>query len=310
MSRIRYDVLFFLFWATLVLIGTTLQPLPGFAETEQTKNEEKDSKNMATAVPRVPPGLTAHKPTYFLVTWSSFDEDRLKEEIKYQLSFKQRLYPWGELTNEHERYKLYFGFTLKSFWQVFDTSQSSPFRETNYNPELFIRTREYQTKWGVFSIDGGYEHESNGQNVPASRSWDRLYIRPRLEKGIFSIDYKLWYRFEEDEKIDENDPEGDDNPDIEDYYGYGELNFRIDFGQLNYRHEPLADKIFHFDKSVINVMCRYNLAEGKGAVQIDYFLPLMNSMKLYFQYWDGYGESLIDYNRSFTKFGLGLALTN
>ena len=308
MNNMRNCVLFLSFLMAIVIAGTLLFLCPVLAATEQTSDEEKDQEIPATPFPRLPPGLEPHKPTYFLFTWTSFDEDRHKEELKFQLSFKQRLFPWGELINENKRLKLYFGYTQKSLWQVFDTDRSSPFRETNYNPEVFVRTCEYQTNWGVLCFDVGYEHESNGQNIPASRSWDRLYLKPKLQKGIFSIDYKLWLRFEEDEKEDEFDTQGDDNPDIEDFYGYGELNFRIDCCRGKWRHARMAEKLLHFDKSVINVMLRYNMEESKGAVQADYFLPMMNSIKLHFQFWDGYGESLIDYDRSFTKYGFGVAL--
>lgn len=313
MNIIKDRIIFLLFLGAVLIIGTPLSPQPVFAESEQpepveqTESKENETENMTAADPEISPGLGAHKPTYFLFTWTSFDEDRQKEELKFQISFKQRLYPWRELTGEDTRYKLYFAYTQKSFWQVFDTDHSSPFRETNYNPELFIRTPKYKPDWGVWSIDGGYEHESNGQDVPLSRSWDRLYIKPRLEKGIFFADYKLWYRFEEKKKDDELDTEGDDNPDIKDFYGISELRFGIDFSE----HPGAKNNwLFQIQKSVISIMLRYNFEKEKGAVQADYFLPLSNNFKVYFQYWDGYGESLIDYDQRLTKYGFGLALLN
>ena len=309
MNRLKKSALFLFFWAAFLTIGPSLQPHPVFADNGNAATEEEESKNNSPLNWKITPGLGIHKPTYMLFTWTSFDAGRRKEELKFQISFKQRLFPWGGLSSEEERekYILYFGYTQKSFWQVFDTDHSSPFRETNYNPELFVRTPEFE-KWGVWSIEGGYEHESNGQDIPESRSWDRLYIRPKLKRGIFTADYKLWYRFEEDEKKNEHDTEGDDNPDIEDFYGNGELNFRIDFSKLKGRPGTTGNRFLCFDKSAINVMLRYNYSENRGAVQADYFLPLGNRFKLHFQYWNGYGESLIDYNRSFTKYGLGIVL--
>ena len=307
----NYSRLFSFIFITVVFTFLSFNPCPVSADTDpsQIKNDENVTESAVTKTARIPPGLGAHKPTYAIFTWSSYDEDRKNEEIKYQISFKQRIFPWGYIANENKKYKLYFGFTIKSFWQVFDKSNSSPFRETNYNPEIFLRTPEFQTQWGKWRFDIGGEHESNGQNIPASRSWDRLYVNPRWEKGIFSADYKLWYRIKEDEKSDADDTQGDDNPDIEDYYGHSELNLRVDLNKRTRPKGAMGHKIICFDKSGINVMLRYNFNKGNGAIQVDYWVPLINAMKLYFQYWNGYGESLIDYNISFTKFGGGLALT-
>lgn len=311
----KYRILPALFIIPALFLIHIQRPQTVFAEATQVyadaeaQVDAEVAEDSATRTAKVPPGLGAHKPTYVIFTWTPYDEGREREEIKYQISFKQRVYPWGNLADEHKRFKLYFALTLKSFWQVFDRDNSSPFRETNYNPEIFARTPDFQTSWGTWRCDVGGEHESNGQNLPASRSWDRIYIKPQFDKGIFSADVKLWYRLKEDDKQDASDTQGDDNPDIEDYYGRSELNLRLDFSRRKIRTDTAARKIFYFDQSCVNLMTRYNFQTRQGAMQLDYWVPLINSMNLYFQYWNGYGESLIDYNISFVKYGGGLALT-
>ncbi len=277
--------------------------------TADSLSEEGDLVVDKIRTSKIPSGLGAYKPNYFLFTRSSFDENRKKEEVKYQLSFKQRVYPWGELENEHKRYKMFFGFTLKSFWQIFDRDNSSPFRETNYNPEFFVQSPEFKSKYGIWTLGAGVEHESNGQTLPKSKSWDRIYIKPRVEYGIFTMDYKLWHRFSEEEKIDEWDTEGDDNPDINKYYGQSELCLWLDFWKLKGGQDAIGKRIINFDKSSIIILLRYNGSEANGAAQVDYFVPLINGMSLYLQYWNGYGESLIDYKQSLIKYGIGIALT-
>ena len=55
---------------------------------------------------------------------------------------------------------------------------SSPFRDTNFNPEMFYRFKESPLGSGFFGADVGFEHESNGQPVSRSRSWNLLHISP------------------------------------------------------------------------------------------------------------------------------------
>lgn len=227
----------------------------------------------------------AHKPNYILpLTWTFNDlSDRQGYGIKFQISVKQRLI-------EFSGYTIFFGYTQKSFWQAYDRDNSSPFRETNYNPELFLATPQFRTKWGDIKLFTGYEHESNGEVVPLSRSWNRIYLQGRISYPFFLADYKIWYRLPEKEKENPDDAEGDDNPDIHHYYGYSELTLK-----------------FNINQTQLGIMGRVNAIEQKGAIRIDLSHPVSDeSVYWYMQYWHGYGESLIDYNRILTRFGIGI----
>lgn len=58
-------------------------------------------------------------------------------------------------------------------------------------------------------------------------------------------------------------------------------------------------------------MVRHNLStEQRGALQIDYDFPISDKLKLTAQLFTGYGESLINYNRNVTRFGIGFRLSN
>ena len=91
------------------------------------------------------------------------------------------------------------------------------------NPELFYRLQRRTTGGVTWGGDLGAEHESNGAREPDSRSWNRLYLAPAVGYRGLWAELKLWYRLEEEVKEDPNDPTGDENPDIEDFYGHGEL---------------------------------------------------------------------------------------
>ncbi|ULQ47080.1 phospholipase A [Flagellatimonas centrodinii] len=228
-------------------------------------------------------GLSTHKPMYLLPVAYSPNAPGLDTEVLFQISAKQKLFasPW------------YFGYTQKSFWQVYDEGRSRPFRETNYNPELFYRWTPDPERWHHWGADFGIEHESNGQDVPMSRSWNRLYIAPFQAKGQTLRYLKFWYRIPEERKDSPGDPKGDDNPLIHRFFGYAEANVQrqLDGGGL------------------AHLMLRGNPSTGKGAVLLNFTWPSADGYVFYMvQLFHGYGESLIDYDRSITRIGLGFAL--
>ncbi|MFH0974208.1 MAG: phospholipase A [Spirochaetota bacterium] len=231
-------------------------------------------------------GFSTHRTNYFLpVAVSDCTQNRKDKEVKFQISVKQRVvrfYGWA----------FYLAYTQKSFWQAYDKKNSFPFRENNFNPELFIRTK----MWIGIRADLGIEHESNGQKLPYSRSWNRIYLSPYYENDYFICSLKAWYRLKEKKKKEEMDNDGDDNPDIARYYGYSELNLTAKF--------PSLRNIW------LSGIFRYNPKWNKGSAEINLTMPMItNSMKWMVQYLEGYGESLIDYNIRQRKIGFGVCFT-
>lgn len=229
------------------------------------------------------PGLSFHK-AMFVLPYSRTKGLRGSEapdEAMFQISFKQRLLDTD----------LYFAYSQRSFWQVYDAERSRPFRETDYNPEFFYRYKP-NDRGNVFGFDVGAEHESNGQNIPQSRSWNRLYGAGYWE-GQQTLAYlKLWYRLPEDDDRAPDDPKRDDNPDILDYYGYGELQL-----QRNLRG---------WRRHRISLLARMNPGTGKGAINLNYSAPFGSYAFWNVYVWQGYGESLIDYDREVLRVGVGL----
>ncbi len=213
-------------------------------------------------------------------------------EAKFQVSLKVPLF---ENFSDKDQ-AIHFGFTLQSYWQVYNSDISAPFRETNYQPEIFWSNvlDEENRLWGDEMITIiGMEHQSNGRSNPLSRSWNRIYANLIWEHSGYVFSFKPWYRLPEDEKEDPNQPEGDDNPDIHHYMGY------FEFSGAFKRH----DHEYSF-------MLRNNLeSDNKGALQLDWSFPVWGRLRGYAQYFNGYGESLIDYNQHVERFGVGVLLT-
>lgn len=95
----------------------------------------------------------------------------------------------------------------------------------------------------------------------------------------------------------EPDNAGDDNPDIQNYLGYGDIKLKYLYGE----HE-------------IGSLFRYNFGSGgknRGAIDAHWSYPFLNSANTfwYVKVFSGYGESLIDYDRSVTKALFGFSFS-
>jgi len=250
--------------------------------------------------------ITPHKHSYILpATYTNnfnqqpyeffeqldFAENLESVEAKYQISLKVPL-----LTDSLfvEGDALYFGMTIQAWWQLYSDEISKPFRETNYQPEIFyITPLPWKPNGGNMGFEIGLEHQSNGQAQFLSRSWNRLIANIIYEKGDYFFSFRPWYRIPENEKTDPLQPKGDDNPDIHDYMGHYEIHGAYAFSN----EQKLA------------VMVRKNWKTGKGAIELNLTTPLWGRLTGLIQYFNGYGESLIDYNHSQQKIGIGIALT-
>ena len=142
------------------------------------------------------------------------EDDLDNSEIKFQPSFQTKLA--DNLLGQQA--DLWFSYTQVAYWQLFNGDVSAPFRETNYEPEIYAA---FLTDYQLFGLTGrvvnlGITHQSNGRAEPLSRSWNRIYAEFVFVRDDFSLSFKPWYRIEE--SSDE-----DDNPDIEDYLGNYEI---------------------------------------------------------------------------------------
>jgi phospholipase A1/A2 len=208
------------------------------------------------------------------------DAERQSTEAEFQISFKARL--WA---SEDRRLGVWAAYTQQSQWQVFNEDISRPFRETNYEPELIVSYRPDisfgDVHWRLFNV--GFNHQSNGRADPLSRSWDRLTAEFGLERGDFALLVRPWY------VVDEG---GDDNPDITDYYGYGDLTGVYNRGGHSF-----------------SLMGRGNPGTGKGAARFTWTTPpLLGPLRGYVDVFSGYGESMIDYNWYQNSIGIGVTL--
>lgn len=220
------------------------------------------------------------------------DEPVDNAEAKMQISLKVPINQDDLLVQDDA---IYFAFTLKAFWQVYNHEISAPFRETNYRPELYyLMPITSNLVDADTALAFGFEHESNGRGQGLSRSWNRIFLNYYYARDNYLISFRPWYRIPEDEKDDPLQASGDDNPDIYKYMGYFELMGTWEQNDYEF-----------------SLMIRNNLNKpNKGAVQLDASFPLWGRLRGVIQYFNGYGESLIDYNHRNERLGIGILLTD
>ena len=211
-------------------------------------------------------------------------KELIPQEVVYQISFKVKL--WEDVLGW--KADLWAAYTQISFWQLYDFADSSPFRETDYEPEILFNLR---TDYRILCLKGryinvGFNHQSNGRSEPLSRSWNRVVANAGFDRGPVALILSAWYRIPEKE-------EDDDNLNIEDYMGYGQLTAHWFLG-----------------KHRLGVALRNNLdfRDNRGAVQLEWAFPLFRWVSGYVQYFNGYGENLLDYNASSNRVGVGFVL--
>lgn len=246
--------------------------------------------------------LRAYKPVYLLPAfWTSnvnetpsspnpnntvTDPQRLDStELKFQLSFKTKVVE--DLFDDNG--DIWVGYTQSSRWQSYNAEESRPFRETNYEPEAML---VFRSNYSVFGWRGrlsgiSLNHQSNGRSDPLSRSWNRVIFNFGLDRENWALMLRPWFRIKEDRS-------DDNNPDIEDYMGRGD-----------------ATLVYNRNGHEVSLMARHSLRGGDrshGALQMDYGFPISRLLRGHLQVFDGYGESMIDYNHKATYVGVGVSL--
>ena len=234
--------------------------------------------------------LFPHEPFYFIATTKS-------PNAKFQVSMKYRLFdpdaPLGQRIPAVSGFHL--AYTQTSLWDW--NHPSAPFVDTSYKPEIFYEHKGLlQTGtngWFRLDVQGGFQHESNGQDVPASRSLNFVYLKPTLvfgrERSLqLSLAPRAWfYVFDLS-----------DNPDIAEYRGYADL-----VATLGWSHSlQLAATL------------RIGDTGRHPSFQFDLTYPLNRipwcgiTWYLHAQYFTGYGEAFLNYKDTTEAFRLGFSL--
>jgi phospholipase A1 len=230
-------------------------------------------------VARIPNTFSYYKPVYFIAG---------KPDTKIELSIKMQA-----ITNV----PLYLGYTQLMMWDL--RKPSDPMRDINYAPEMFYRMNldVADSKKSVEWLDFGIlEHESNGRDSWESRSWNRSYLRYFKQFSVGQVklgaSIRGWIPYGFDETSEQ----------LPQYYGVYEAVFSISHflgGYMSF--SDLTFRVHGGGASYLN--------PTKGGQEItlrlkfngQHFLPSIVA-----QYFQGYGENLLDADRRLTAWRVGI----
>lgn len=198
-------------------------------------------------------------------------------DVKFQLSIQQRL---TRSKLPFDSY-LFIQYTQKAMWNVLQNSM--PMRDMNFNPgigfgHLIVHKGNY--------IGKGYlmlEHESNGKDSIQSRSWNKLTLCASfMVNNNWETQLRIWAPI-----ID-----GENNKDILRYNGF----FQVGATYRTENRRMHASLLFTKRSSKMSFNTQ---------AEISFKIKEKENQYLFAQYYNGYGENLLEYNqfRSILRIG-------
>ena len=228
------------------------------------------------------PYFTLFKDNYFTAGTSIGPKpSRTNSDVKFQVSIAQRL---TKSTLPFHTY-LFLAYSQKTFWNVFE--ESMPMRDLNFNPGIGLSKLLIVKDRLIGKATLMVEHESNGRDGLASRSWNRIslsaniYIDPNI-----MIHGKAWIPI----------VYGENNRDLLDYYGLYQTGVVLTTTNRRFGFSVLLTKRKGWNLN-------YNTV-----IELNYRLFKKDNQFLFVQYYNGYGENLIDYNEYHSRLRVGIVI--
>lgn len=238
------------------------------------------------------------EPGYFITGNDRNEEgDTLSnnDQVRFRLAVRYRMGDWDEefrwIPGDWQT-NLYFAFTQDAFWNLYD--ESAPFYDNNFVPESYVYLR--QASW-PFGTSLGMKHQSNGREGDLSRGWNRYYASIAFGdpiKNAFFGTVTAWKRW----------GVAEENPDIKDFMGRGEITVYFAPGAL------WTPTLFYLDR--FGFMLRAPIVGEKlftsfeGTMMLRVQKERLFSPSIVIQYFDGAGPMLREYDRENSVWRIGL----
>jgi phospholipase A1 len=257
----------------------------GFPVRAQIVNTVEKEKLEADSIRRAldnGPYFTLYKDNYFIAgTTIGGKPTATNSDVKFQVSIAQRL---TKSTLPFNTY-LYLFYTQKCMWNVFENSM--PMRDFNFNPGIGLAKHLFVKNRYVGKVTLMIEHESNGRDGIESRSWNKVSLASNIFiDPNFMVHGKVWIPI-----ID-----GQNNQDILYYSGIYQVGttFTTPNKRFGFALTMVKRKGWNF---------KYNTIW-----EVNYRLFKDENQFLFLQYYNGYGENLLDYNQYHSRLRIGLVI--
>ena len=228
------------------------------------------------------PYFGLYKDNYFTVgTAVGAVPNAHNSDVKFQISIAQRITKTTLPLNSY----LFLAFTMKTLWNVFEDSM--PMRDLNFNPGIgwsfpFFSKGRYAGKFTLL-----LEHESNGRDSIASRSWNKIsFCASTMVNEWLMVHSKFWIPI----------VDGQHNKDILKYSGIFQGGFAV----------TTPNKKFGWALTLIKRR-GWNL-NFNTILEFNWKFLENSNQYLFVQYYNGYGENLLDYNRFHSRVRVGIVI--
>lgn len=266
----------------ILLLFVALSTVPaGKAQIVKAENIKYDTDSVLREYDNGP-YFSLYKDNYFtLGTAVGPVPDSHNSDVKFQISISQRL---TKSTLPGKTY-LFLMYSQKSFWNVFE--ESFPMHDLNFNPGIGLSKLLIVKDRLVGKATLMIEHESNGRDGDESRSWNRIsfsaniYIDPN-----FMIHGKYWIPF----------VDGEHNKDLTSYSGLYQTG--LQFISANSR----------FGAALTLVKRKGWDLNFNTIAELNYRLFKDENQYLFLQYYNGYGECLLDYKEFHSRLRFGIVI--
>lgn len=228
------------------------------------------------------PYFGLYKDNYFIVGPDIGHKiTRTNTNVKFQISIAQRLtkatLPFGTY--------FYLFYSQKCFWNVFENSM--PMRDLNFNPGIGLTKPLFVKNRFIGKVSLIVEHESNGRDSIYSRSWNKISLAGNiLVDDNLMVHAKIWIPI----------VDGVNNKDIVKYCGIFQSGVQVWSNNRKFFGDVTIVK-----RKGINL--NYNTI-----LQLAYRFSKQSNQFFFLQYYNGYGEGLLDYNKFRSQLRVGMVI--
>lgn len=226
------------------------------------------------------PYFGLYKDNYFVAGTTPFHKPTAtNSDVKIQISLAVRLtdkvLPWDSF--------LFLMYTQKTFWNVFENSM--PMHDMNFNPGIGWSKPFFNKDRYVGKLTLMLEHESNGRDSIQSRSWNKISLSgSTVINEWLMVHAKFWIPI-----ID-----GQNNKDILKYCGIYQSGVVI----------STPDKRWTWGLTWVK-RSGFNL-NFNTIWEVSWRVSNKANLNLYAQYYNGYGEGLLDYKQFHSMLRVGI----
>ncbi len=227
-----------------------------------------------------------YKDNYFIFGCPvGYRPTRANSDVKFQVSVAQKLtratLPFGTY--------LYLYYTQKVFWSVLENSM--PMTDLNFNPGIGLAKPIFIKGRFLGKVTLTLEHESNGRDSIQSRSWNKVSFGGSVMVDPNLMVYgKFWIPI----------VDGQNNKDILKYCGIFQLGW--DWRSTN-RRLGASMNFVKRQGHLIRAFFNWNVT-----AEFSWRLSKTANQFLFVQYYNGYGEGLLDYNKWHSMLRVGIVI--